>query len=124
MEATLHALYGHLGMDTSRLPYDSGSGRYERKKFCCVLPGHADRTPSATVRYDPGWYSCFGCDGSTNAIGLIMAVIGCDVPGAYRWAEQNVTGYVNAQGPSTKHKERYQPSFGQDKQYHRVEWPD
>jgi CHC2 zinc finger len=128
MEATLRALYEHLGMDASKLPYDSGSGRYERKKFCCVLPGHTDRTPSATVRYEPGWYNCFGCgDGNgTNSVGLIMAVVGCDVADAYRWAEQNVTGYVNARGAlAPKPKERYRPSWADDKpKPYRISWPD
>src|SRR6266487_4001730 len=90
MTATLEA----LGCENP--PHDSGTGRYERRKFRCINPTHDDPSPSATVRYgEAPWYNCFGCELDCNPIGLIMAVHGLDVADAYRWASEHVEGFTN-----------------------------
>jgi hypothetical protein len=94
MRPTLVALYDHLGRDSGRLPFDSETGRYERRKFSCVA--HDDRTPSATVRYGHAeWYHCWSCGLDANAIGVIMAALECSDREAYAWAQANVEGFTN-----------------------------
>ena len=41
----------------------------EKEMFCCVLPEHEDKNPSANVfreKYGSWKYHCFGCDASLN----------------------------------------------------------
>ncbi len=67
----------------SRLPIAEIVGRYVRlvrrgREFTGLCPFHQEKTPSFTVSEEKGFYHCFGCNQSGNAVDFIMAIEGLD----------------------------------------------
>lgn len=57
-----------------------GAGVPYSGMFCCVLPGHDDKNPSANIQEINGaeYYHCFGCGRHADIFGLYQELHGCD----------------------------------------------
>lgn len=55
------------------------------KNYVGLCPFHNEKTPSFTVSPDKGFFHCFGCKESGNAIGFIMRHESLDFPEALRF---------------------------------------
>lgn len=78
---SLHAI--SLDEFKARLPIAEIIGRYVRlikrgREFTGLCPFHQEKTPSFTISEEKGFYHCFGCNQSGNAVDFIMAIEGLD----------------------------------------------
>lgn len=48
------------------------------RRFVGLCPFHAERSPSFSVSAEEGFYYCFGCQASGDAITFVRAIEGCD----------------------------------------------
>jgi CHC2-type zinc finger protein len=55
--------------------------------FCCVLPWHEERRPSAGLNWEKLTYSCFSCGSSGGLLWLIGSCRGVTEVSARRWLE-------------------------------------
>jgi len=67
----------------TRLPIAEIIGRYVRlvrrgREFTGLCPFHQEKTPSFTISEEKGFYHCFGCNQSGNAVDFVMAIEGLD----------------------------------------------
>ncbi|MGI9491663.1 MAG: DNA primase [Geminicoccaceae bacterium] len=67
----------------ARLPIAEIIGRHVRlvrrgREFTGLCPFHQEKTPSFTISEEKGFYHCFGCNQSGNAVDFIMAIEGLD----------------------------------------------
>ena len=67
----------------ARLPIAEIIGRYVRlvrrgREFTGLCPFHQEKTPSFTISEEKGFYHCFGCNQSGNAVDFIMAIEGLE----------------------------------------------
>lgn len=72
---------GHMAQMLARIGVPAESGR----AFCCVLPGHEDKTPSANIHTMPDGvevYKCFGCGEALDIFALYQRLRGGDFMGA------------------------------------------
>ena len=71
------------------------SGRISLKKTgknwsaCC--PFHKEKSPSFTVKEDDGFYYCFGCGASGNAVGFVMEYDNLTFPAAVETINGNLS---------------------------------
>ena len=67
----------------AKLPIVEIIGRYVRltrrgREFTGLCPFHKEKTPSFTISEEKGFYHCFGCNQSGNAVDFVMAIEGLD----------------------------------------------
>lgn len=75
----------------------------EQGNFCCILPGHDDRNPSANIYVQDGIekYHCFGCGQDLDIFNLCRTLRNCDFMEALRYLA-GVFGMALAEGADRK----------------------
>ena len=68
------------------------------KNFVGLCPFHNEKTPSFTVSPDKGFFHCFGCKESGNAVGFIMRHENLDYPEALRFLAKRASITIPEKG--------------------------
>lgn len=83
------ANYDIIGVIGSRITLKKGGKNYSA---CC--PFHKEKSPSFTVKEDDGFYYCFGCGASGNAVGFVMEYENLTFPAAVEAINGNMPASV------------------------------
>lgn len=83
------ANYDIIGVIGSRITLKKAGKNYSA---CC--PFHKEKSPSFTVKEDDGFYYCFGCGASGNAVGFVMEYDNLTFPAAVESINGNLPASV------------------------------
>ena len=80
--------------------------RRQGRRWVGLCPFHAEKTPSFSVNAEEGFYHCFGCQASGDAISFVRAVEHLDFVEAVRFLADRcgVTLHEDAGGPDRKRR--------------------